>query len=182
MWKNNIKTAWRNIMNNKLFSAINIFGLAIGFACCVLMFLFVKHELSYDKFHTNAENIYRVTSIADGTNGKTNLAVTASPWAPLMKKDYPEIKQFVRILKDERIVVGETGKEHSYVKSLLFADSTFFDVFSFKLLKGNPSLALSQPNTIVITSEAAKKYFGSSDPIGKTLEVSTAFTATIMYR
>ncbi|MCW3106663.1 MAG: FtsX-like permease family protein [Segetibacter sp.] len=179
MWKNNFKTAWRNIANNKLFSAINIFGLAIGLACCILMFLFIQHELSYDKFHANSKNLYRVTSIADGTNGKTNLAVTPSPWVPLMKKDYPEIKQFVRLLKDERVLIGERGKEHSFVKDVLFSDSTFFDVFSFKLLKGDPASALRQPNTVVLTSETAKKYFGTSDPIGKTLEVSTAFTATI---
>jgi putative ABC transport system permease protein len=143
------------------------------------MFLFIQHELSYDKFHANAKNLYRITSIAEGPTGKTNLAVTPSAWVPLMKKDYPEIKQFVRLLKDEKIIIGEPGKEHSFVKEVLFADSTFFDVFSFKLLKGNPSNALSQPNTTVLTSEAAKKYFGSDDPIGKTLEVSTAFTATI---
>src|SRR3954452_22656498 len=112
MWKNNSTVAWRNLSKNKIFSVINIFGLAIGLACCILMFLFIQHELSYDRFHANAKNIYRVTSIADGTNGKTNLAVTPSPWAPLMKKDYPEIKSYVRLLKDEKVVVGETGKQH----------------------------------------------------------------------
>lgn len=178
MWKNNFKIAWRNLLNNKTFSAINIFGLAIGLACCILMFLFIQHEVSYDKFHANAKNLYRVTSIADGTNGKTNLAITPSAWAPLMKKDYPEIKNYVRLLKDEKSIVGEAGKEHSVVKNILFSDSTFFDVFSFKLLKGNPANALSQPNTIVLTEQAAKKYFGDADPIGKTLEATTTFTST----
>ncbi len=179
MWKNNFKTAWRNILNNKIFSAINIFGLSLGLVCCILMLLFIQHELSYDKFHANAKNIYRVTSIAEGPTGKTNLAVTPSAWVPLMKKDYPEIKQYVRLLKDEKSIVGETGKEQSFVKGLLFADSTFFDVFSFKLLKGNPANALSQPNTIVLTTETAKRYFGNTDPIGKTLEATTGFTSTI---
>src|SRR5215210_5792989 len=179
MLKNNCKIAWRNLLNNKVFSAINIFGLAVGLACCILMFLFIQHELSYDKFHSNSKNLYRVTSVAEGTNGKTDLAVTPSPWAPLMKKDYPEIKEFVRLLKDEKILIGERGKEHSFEKQVLFVDSTFFGVFSFKLLKGNPSNVLTQPNTIVLTSDAAKKHFGNVDPIGKTLEVSTAFTSTI---
>ncbi|HKG69279.1 MAG TPA: ABC transporter permease [Segetibacter sp.] len=179
MLKNNFKIAWRNLLNNKVFSAINIFGLAVGLACCILMFLFIQHELSYDKFHSNSKNLYRVTSVAEGAIGKTDLAVTPSPWAPLMKKDYPEIKEFVRLLKDEKILIGERGKEHSFEKQVLFVDSTFFGVFSFKLLKGNPSNVLTQPNTIVLTSDAAKKHFGNVDPIGKTLEVSTAFTSTI---
>ncbi len=178
MWKNNFKIAWRNLLNNKIFSAINIFGLAIGLACCILMFLFIQNELGYDKFHDNAKNLYRVTSIADGTNGKTNLAVTPSAWVPLMKKDYPGIKNYARLLKDEKVLVGEAGKEHSVVKNLLFADSAFFDIFSFKLLKGNPAKALGQPNTIVLTEQAAKKYFGKIDPIGKTLEATTTFAPT----
>ena len=178
MLKNNFKIAWRNLLNNKVFSAINIFGLAVGLACCILMFLFIQHELSYDKFHVNSKNLYRVTSVAEGAIGKTDLAVTPSAWVPLMKKDYPEIKNYVRLLKDEKSIVGEAGKEHAVVNNLLFADSTFFDVFSFKLLKGNPANALGQPNTIVLTEEAAKKYFGNEDPVGKTLEATTAFAPT----
>ncbi|HLL44664.1 MAG TPA: ABC transporter permease [Segetibacter sp.] len=106
MLKNNFKIAWRNLLNNKVFSAINIFGLAVGLACCILMFLFIQHELSYDKFHVNSKNLYRVTSVAEGAIGKTDLAVTPSAWVPLMKKDYPEIKNYVRLLKDEKSIVG----------------------------------------------------------------------------
>lgn len=179
MWKNNLKIAWRNILNNKIFSAINVFGLSIGLACCILMFLFIQHELSYDKFHANAENIYRVTSDMEGPNGKTSLAVTPAPWFPLIKKDYPEVKEYVRLLKDEKTLIGEKGKEHSFVKNVLFADSTFFNVFSFKLLNGNPSKALAQSNSIVLTKEAARKYFGDADPVGKTIEATTAFTSAI---
>jgi len=178
MWKNHLKIALRNLLNNKIFSAINIFGLAIGLACCILMFLFIQHEVSYDKFHANAKNLYRVTSIAEGTNGKTNLAVTPSAWAPLMKKDYPQIRNYVRLLKDEKSILGEAGKEHIIVKNLFLADPAFFDVFSYKLLKGNPAKALVQPNTIVLTEQAAKKYFGDTDPIGKTLEATTTFAPT----
>jgi len=92
MLKNYFKIAWRNIWRNKAFSAINILGLSIGLACCILMFLFIQYELSYDKYNTNANNIYRLTSEVEGPNGKTNLAVTPAPWSPLMKKDYAEIK------------------------------------------------------------------------------------------
>ena len=83
MIKNYLKVAWRNLVKNKVFSFINIFGLAIGLACCILMFLFIQHELSYDKFNVHAANIYRITSESESTGGKTNLAVTPAPWAPL---------------------------------------------------------------------------------------------------
>jgi putative ABC transport system permease protein len=179
MIKNYLKIAWRNLVTNKVFSAINIFGLSIGLACCILMFLFIQRELSYDKFHVNAKNIFRITSEADGPNGKTSLAVTPAPWAPLMKKDYPEIKQYVRLLRDEKTLLGEKGKEHSFAKNVLFVDSGFFNVFSFKLLNGNPATVLTQPNSIVLTKAAARKYFGDANPIGKSIEATTAFTSTI---
>ena len=136
MWKNNFKIAWRNLLSNKIFSAINIFGLSAVLACCILMLLFIRNELSFDKFHANAKNIYRITSVAQEGEEQKQLAISPAPWAPLIKKDYPEIKQFVRLLKDERSLLGEKGKEHSFVNNVLFADSGFFVVFSFKLLKG----------------------------------------------
>jgi len=175
MLKNYFKTAFRNIWKNKIFSFINIFGLAIGLACCILMFLFISNELSYDKFNVHAGNIYRVTSIADGTDGKINLAVTPSPWAPLMQQEYPEIKKYTRLLKDEKSLVGRPGEAHNYENDFLFCDSTFFDVFSFSLLTGDPHHALDAPNSIILTKEAALKYFGNSDPIGKSVELTTSF-------
>ena len=180
MFKNYFKITIRNLWKNKIFSLINIFGLAIGLACCILIFLFIRNELSYDKFNVHADNIYRVTSIADGPAGKTNLAVTPSPWAPLMKKDYPEIKKYVRILKDQKSLVGQPGREHSYEKNFLFCDSTFFEVFSFSLLKGDLHHALDAPNSIILTKETAKKYFGDIDPIGKVLEVTASHGNTYM--
>ncbi len=173
MLRNYLKIAWRNIWKNKVFSAINIIGLSIGLACCILMFLLIQHELSYDKFNVQAKNIYRITSVMDGTDGKRNLAITPAPWAPLMKKDYPEIKNFVRLLKDEKATVGQTGEQHYYENDLLYSDSTFFDVFSFSLSKGNAALALEQPNSIILSKETAIKYFGEADPIGKTLEINS---------
>ena len=173
MIKNYFKTAWRNLWRNKVFSAINILGLSIGLACCILMFVFIQHELSYDKFNVKAKNIYRLTSEAEGPNGKTNLAVTPAPWAPLMKRDYAEIKNYTRLLKAEKTDVGQPGQQHFYETDLLYADSTFLDVFSVQLEKGNPATALEQPNSIILTSETAKKYFGDADPIGKILEVNS---------
>jgi putative ABC transport system permease protein len=142
------------------------------------MFLFIQNELSYDKFNMHAANIYRVTSIMESTDGKANLALTPSPWAPLMQHDYPEIKKYVRLLKDDKSLVGEPGKEHNYEKDFLFCDSTFFDVFSFSLLKGDPHHALDAPNSIILTKEVAAKYFGNSNAIGKPLEITTSFGRT----
>src|SRR5436190_1766765 len=173
MIKNYFKTAWRILWRNKVFSAINILGLSTGLACCILMFLFIQHELSYDKFNANAKNIYRLTSEAEGPNGRTNLAVTPAPWAPLMKKDYGEIRNFTRLLKAEKTDIGQPGQRHFYESDLLYADSTFLDIFSVKLEKGNAKEALQQPNSIILTSETARKYFGDEDPIGKTLEVNS---------
>lgn len=173
MFKNYLKIAWRNIWKARLFSGINILGLSTGLACCILMALFIQHETSYDKFNSRAQNIYRLTSVMDGPNGKANLAVTPAPWAPLMKKDYPEIKNFVRLLKDEKATVGQPGEQHYYESNLLYGDSTFFDVFSFSLVRGNVRQALEQPNSIVLTKKGAKKYFGATDPIGKTLEINS---------
>ena len=171
MIKNYILVAWRNLWKSKGFSAINILGLSAGLACCILIFLFIQHELSYDKFHNQSENIYRITSSAK-TGEKKDLAITPAPWAPLIKKDFPEIKSYVRLLKDEKILIGQPGEEHFYETKLLYADSTIFEVFSIILEKGDKS-TLNQPNSILLTNETSRKYFGDSDPMGKTLEINS---------
>ena len=173
MIKNYFKTAWRNLWRNKVFSGINILGLSIGLACCILMFLFIQHELSYDKFNVNAKNIYRIVSIPVDAKDKKELAVTPAPWALLMKKDYPEVKEYVRLLRDEKMVIGQPGEQHFYEKDIFYADSTFFNVFSVELERGDIKKALERPNSIVLTKEAAQKYFGNADPIGKTLEINS---------
>ncbi len=179
MFNNYFKTAWRNLLSSKVFTAINIFGLSIGLACCILISLFIQHELSYDRFNLNAKNIYRINSIEENSPEAKKLAVTPAPWAPLMKKDYPEIKQYVRLLKDDRSLIGEKGKDFLFVNNVLFADSGFFDVFSYKLLKGNPANALALPNSIIVTKDIAAKYFGNASPVGKTIKVNTGFTSEI---
>ena len=173
MFKSYFKIAFRNLWKNKIFSAINIFGLSAGLACCILIFLFIQNELSYDTFNAKANNIYRLTSTMQSTNGERALAVTPAPWAPLMKNDFPEIKEYVRLLKAEKTDIGQPGQKHFYETGLLYADSTFFNVFSFALEKGDIQHALEKPNSIVLTEEAAKKYFGNKNPIGKTLEVNS---------
>ncbi len=173
MLRNYLKSAWRVLMKSKLFSAINIFGLSIGLACFILMFLLIQHELSFDKFNHEANNIYRITSTPLEGKDKKELAVTPAPWAPLMKKEYPEIKEYVRLLKDEKTVIGQPGEQHFYESGLLYADSTFFKIFSFTLERGDIRNALDRPNSVLLTKESARKYFGEADPIGKTLEVNS---------
>lgn len=173
MLKNYLLIAWRNLWKNKIFSAINIFGLSAGLACCILIFLFIQQELRYDKFHQNASRIFRVTSELESPGGKNSLAVTPAPWAPLMKKDYPEIREYVRLLKDEKVLIGQPGGQHFYETGLLYADSTLFNVFSIGLKDGDVRHPLDKPNSIVLTEETARKYFGRVNPIGKTLEVNS---------
>ena len=173
MIRNYLKIAWRNLCRNKVFSAINILGLSAGLTCCILIFLFIQHELSYDKFNTRAKNIYRVTSIMQGPVGETNLAVTPAPWAPLMKKDFPEIREYTRLLTDEKVVIGEPGGQHFYETQMIYADSTLFNVFTINIEQGDTRHALEKPNSIVLTKEMANKYFGDENPIGKVLEVNS---------
>lgn len=173
MLKNYFLIAWRNLWKNKVFSTINILGLSAGLACCILITLFIQQELSFDKFNAKANNIYRITSDMEAAGSKTSLAVTPAPWAPLMKKDFPGIKEYVRLLKDEKVLIGRPGEQHYYETDLLFADSTLFNVFSIGLQTGDLHRALERPNSIVLTEETARKYFGNLDPIGKTLEVNS---------
>src|SRR4030095_4860683 len=173
MFKKFFKIAFRNLWKNKVFSLINILGLSAGLACCILIFLFIQHELSYDKFNAQAKNIYRVTSVMPSPTGSSELVVTPAPWAPLMKKDFPEIKEYTRLLKDEKVLIGQPGQQHFYETQMLYADSTFFNVFSIVFEKGDVAHALEKPNSIVLTDETAKKYFGDVNPIGKTLEINS---------
>lgn len=176
MFSNYLKIAFRNLGRSKFFALINISGLAIGLSCCLLIMLFIRHELSYDKFHRNARSIFRLISTGEiGDSKAVTLATTPAPWAPLIKKDYPEIKSYVRLFKDEKAQMNVPGQGPYYEKNLLFCDSTFFEVFSFKLVRGNPRTALQTRNAVILTADAARKYFGDTDPLGKTLQLRTGY-------
>ena len=172
MLKNYIKIAWRNLLRNKTFSIINIAGLAIGLCCFLLIALYVLDELSYDKFNENADRIYRINS--DIRFGGTELNITESSdmMGQVLKKDYPQVEQYTRLytnngskfIKKDNAFINEQNVAH--------ADSTFFDVFTFPAIAGNTHTALNEPNTVVITASAAKKYFGTTDALGKTIETN----------
>lgn len=174
MLKNYLKVAIRNIRRNKLFSAINILGLAVGMACSIFILLWVQHERSYDKFHKNGENMYRLTVEISGL--KASLAV--APIARAMQKEIPEVKNAVTLCAASGLF--KYGERQFEEKAVFFADSTFLEMFSFPLVRGDRKTALNSPNNIVITQRAAKKYFGNEDPMGKVLSRYTTekFTVT----
>jgi putative ABC transport system permease protein len=166
MFKNYLKIAIRNLWKNKGFSFINIFGLAVGIAICLLIMLFVVDELSYDKFNKKADRIYRVDG--DVKFGGTHfiLAVAPDPMGPTLKKDYPQVEQYVRF-RDKGGFRIKKGNENLQENKVIHADSTLFDIFTLPMISGDPKTALVEPKTVVITETIAKKYFNSTDVVGK---------------
>ncbi|MEO6136011.1 MAG: ABC transporter permease, partial [Ginsengibacter sp.] len=169
MFKNYFKIAWRKIQKNKLYSFINILGLSTGLAACILIGLYVFNELSYDKFNTNSNRIARVTMEYGGGGSSEQTAVTGNKVGPQLKRTFPQVESYVRTMKSSKVIAN--GANAFDEKNILYADADFFKVFSFKLLQGNASSALSDPYTMVLTKSVAKKYFGNENPIGKTLRV-----------
>lgn len=170
MIRNYIKVALRNLWKNKGYSAINIFGLALGLATCLLILLYVWDELSFDRFHEKADRIFRVQSDIKFGGSDLKLAVSSDPMGQTLKNDYPEVEQYTRIYASEGTMLLKKDGAFISEPKIAFADSTFFDVFSFPLLAGNARTALNDPNTCVISASAAVKYFGTKDAIGKVLE------------
>ena len=169
MLKNYLLLAFKNFRKQKMFSLINILGLTVGITCCLMIFLFIMNEFSFDKFHKNGANIYRIYRVGN-TNGENRAIPWVSPpYAQALQTDYPDaVQQTVRVMPDNDLV---TYKNVSFnEKKIYLVDSNFFTFFSFRLLKGNPAKVLNDPLSIVMTASAAKKYFGNEDPIGKVVD------------
>jgi putative ABC transport system permease protein len=169
MLKNYLKITIRNIKRHKGYSFINISGLAVGMACCILILLWVKDELSFDRFHANADMIYRITDrYPDSSGDYSSTAVTAWPLAEALKNDFPEIVESarLRILTHRRISYKD---KKFYENDFVAVDPSFLKMFSFPLVKGDITTALTEPNTILITEETAARYFGTENPMGKVL-------------
>jgi putative ABC transport system permease protein len=172
MLKNYFKTALRNLLNNKTYSLINIAGLAIGIACFMLIYLFVKDELSYDKFHSKADRIFRLTEKID-LEGQGGEHSSSNPF-PVMRAmltDYPQyIEEGVRLFDFQQPTLTLQYEDQRFnEKKIFFADSTFFKVFDFPLEAGDKNNVLANPNSIVLTKNLANKYFGDENAMGKTL-------------
>ncbi|MCW3091913.1 MAG: transporter permease [Ferruginibacter sp.] len=170
MLKNYFKIAFRNLWKHKVFSFINIMGLTVAMTACFLIFLYVQFELSYDSMHTKADRTYRV--VCDIKTPTEVINAAGPSWAvpPNVKSEFPEVESFVRIASDN--VLFRKGDIKFQEENSMWADSAFFKVFDFKLLKGNPETALKEPLSVVFSETTAKKYFGNSDPIGQTLLIT----------
>lgn len=173
MLSNYFTVALRNILKHKFFAAINIIGLVIGMACCLLIVVYVNDELSYDRFHQDHENMYRVGLHGRMGSQEVHTANTSLPVGPALRNNVAGVEECLRLVPASRNS-GLTFKYEDKVfteKNLFYSDSNFFSFFSFELIAGNPVTALKQPNSIVITEALAEKYFGTDDPIGKIILV-----------
>jgi putative ABC transport system permease protein len=180
MIKNYFKIAWRNLLKNKGFSAINIFGLAVGIACCLLITLYVTDELSYDRYHENKDRIYRLNFNVKFGGTEQAFAQTPDILGPTLQKDYPQVENFVRFYDRGPFLIKKYGTlDNIREEKILFADSSVFDVFTFPLVTGNPSTALTAPNTIVISESAAKRHFANQNPVGQVLNLDNQKDYTV---
>ena len=177
MLKNFLTNALRNMRKQSGYILLNLSGLVIGLTSFLFISLYVFHELSYDRFHKNYENIYSIKIVGRLAGGVLDQAVTAAPMAAAILNDYPEVLATTRVRGMGAWLIRR-GENKFNEDGVLFADSTFFSVLDFKLLKGDPKTALVRPRSMVLTEKFAKKYFGDEDPIGQRLTVEAD---TILY-
>jgi len=178
MFKNYLKTMWRNLWKNKMYSFINITGLSMGITCCLLIFLYVQYQLSYDKFNVNANEICRLTEVLHLPTENNARAVTSPPMATALKANFPEVKDAVRISYSGRYISYNNKKIQD--AKIMYADSGFFNVFTFPAIEGNLQKALSNPYSIVLTQSMAKKYFPQKfSAVGKTMQLSDSIPLTV---
>ena len=167
MLRNYFLVTLRNLLKNRLYSFINIAGLAIGIACCMLIVQFIRIELNYDKHHENGDQLYRVTTEFHLGDRDQKLAVTPSPFAKALVADFPEVVAAARLLQApsvDKFLIKHDDKAHFEEKGY-YVDSTFFEVLTYDFVSGDPGSALDQPFTIVISKEIAEKIFGTNDPL-----------------
>lgn len=181
MLRNYFKIAWRNLMKYKFISFINLFGLTVGVTCCLLITIYIVNELSYDRYNKNAENIYRVTRSFNNADGvvSLNLSTVSPPFGYYFPTDFPEIVKMTRMLNNGRTPLKYKDKLINE-PNVYFADENLFDVFTLKVLKGNPKTALKEPFSVMMSEETAKKYFGNEDPMNKVLRANNQFDVKVM--
>ncbi len=179
MFNNYFKIVLRNLGKYKGHSFINIFGLAVGMGCCILILLWVRDELSYDRFHENAEKLYRITEHQYNSSGDYfPVAVTPWPLAEALKQDFPEIIESARLRILSGVLVSYNEKKF-YENDVVAVDPSFLNMFSFPLIKGDIGTALTEPLKLLISESAAARYFGDEDPIGKALTYNNAIDIEI---
>ena len=178
MWKNYLKIALRNLRRYKGHTAINVAGLAVGMACCLLTFLFVQDERSFDRFHDNADRVYRVVNERHADGSVAHRAATPPAMGPTLAREFPEVLQATRFFSFGKTLI-ERDDLQFFERHFWMADSTVFDLFSFDLVQGNPETALTTPYALVLSRTMAEKYFGDADPLGQTLTISGRNTFTV---
>ena len=180
MFRNHFKTAWRNLMKYKFISFINLFGLTVGLTCCLLILTYILNELSYDKYNKNADQVYRVTRSFNNEEGvvSLNLSTISPPFGYYLPTDFPEIIKMTRLLNNGTTPLRYKDKLINE-ENVYFADGNLFDVFSVNVIKGNPKTALSDPFSVMLTEETAKKYFGDEDPINKVIRANNQFDVKV---
>ena len=179
MWKNYLVTAFRNMFRQKLFTFINILGLSIGIACSVMIFLWVQDELGYDRFHKSADNIYRVVQDQYYSDREVfHVTVTPAGLAPVLSQEYPDFKYVTRYNQWGYQLLTSAGDKH-FFENIKATDSTFFKIFTFPFLEGDPETALRSINSVVITHQIANKYFGDDSPLGKIITLNGHYALTV---
>lgn len=172
MFRNYFKTAFRNLKKYAGYSAINIIGLAVGMACCILFFLWVQDELSYDRFHEHSDRLFRIVSHRDGAWTRS----TPFSLGRVLKQDFPEIQKNSRFLPRQMLI---KYADNAYYESVALIDADFLEMFSFSLIHGDPESALSTTETLVITESAARKYFGNENPVGRIVTINNTRQHTV---
>lgn len=174
MLKNLIKTAIRNSWNNLGFSALNVISLTLGLSSALLLIIYISDELSYDRYHENADRIYRVQSHITETDDEFTWIVAQVPFAEQVQLDYPEIESVNRFINFGRSLFSVDEIEF-FESNFYYADTTVFDIFTYKFIFGSPEGSLDRPNDIVLTKTIAEKYFGGGNPLGKSLKSGETF-------
>ncbi|NJO69932.1 MAG: ABC transporter permease, partial [Bacteroidetes bacterium] len=168
MFKVNIKFAIRHLLKNKSYTILNILGLAFGMSCALIIFLWIYNEIRYDNFHEKKDRLYQVLRYEKYADGNSEISATVSaPLAPALLSEVPEIKAVTRIPWSAKTLFKY--KDKAFFEQGIQVDSCFFEMFSFKLKKGDPKRILMDPGNIVITEKLAEKYFEGEDPVGKTI-------------
>lgn len=173
-----VKVALRALVRHKIYSSLNIIGLALGMACSILILLYVRFELSYDRYHEKADRLYRLATRVEGAS-YDGIAKLTGPWGLAAKQELPEVEDMTRFVFFGQTLM-ERGETRLYETGGLYADPAVFSMFSFPFLKGEKTTALVRPNTIVMTRELAERYFGEGDPLGQTIVLNgqTPYTVT----
>lgn len=170
-----VKIAWRSILRNRFFSLINVSGLALGTVCCLYIMIYVKDQFDYDRHHTNADDLYRVTTLLNARGDETFMGTCSPPIGPALERDFEEVAAYTRVVRTEKLGIAQNlisvGDTKLYENNAVLADSSFFSLFDYRFLEGNPREALKKPYTVVLDKSLAEKLFGISEARGQVIKI-----------